>query len=181
MLNHCPKPFIPWLALSAFGGLRGVEIYGREEDVNTGLHWEDFNWDAQVIALNGYTAKKTSNRGGAKVGKPRIIPIDEALKDWLLPWRDARGPVHTPSRDPSYGNPSIVDKLGAKIGGWRKNALRSSRASYRMAIAKDYTVVTLEMGHTQDVFSTNYHNPRLEIDAVEWFSLTRAKVKELNS
>lgn len=180
MLLNCPEQDIPWLALSAFGGLRLVEICGRRDNRETGLRWEDVFFDSEQVIINSETAKKTARSGGVRIGAPRIIPMCPALISWLEPWRDASGLVHR-HRFPAYKKyshlESLTDKLGGLIGGWRNNALRASRASYRLALLNgDVGRVKLEMGHNERMLVSQYNNPRFKAEAVEYFSLSRERV-----
>ena len=176
ILTHCKATYLPWLCLSGFAGLRGVEIYGRPDDRNSGLHWEDIDWKRKVIILNHTSAKQTSN------SKTRLIPMQDALIDWLEPWKKATGPVHPFGvMRPFTGSKSYTEELGALIGGWKNNALRASRASYRLAQTQSIATVTLEMGHSKDMLLGTYLNPRFEDTAVQWFNLDRAAAKELSS
>ncbi len=106
--------------------------------------------------------------------------MTDALIDWLTPWRHATGPVFPVKlRLPSGGTDPVTTRLGKLIGGWKNNALRASRASYRLAETQSIATVILEMGHTQDILLGTYLNPRYEEDAAIWFSLDRAAAKTL--
>lgn len=170
LLIACPEPYLPWLALSGFAGLRGAEIYGRPDDRSSGLHWKDVHWGEKTIVLRQESAKET--RGA----RARPIPLCAALADWLSPWREAgaSGPVHPIDMPrPHNGNNSITSQLGTVIGGWKSNALRASRASYRLAETESLDTVTVEMGHCKDMLLGNYLNPRFKSDAAIWFALDR--------
>jgi len=176
ILTACPHSHIPWLALSGFAGLRGVEIYGRPDDRTSGLHWEDIDWKRKTILLQHGSAKKTS------ATRARLIPMCAALIDWLSPWQKSTGPVHPFGvMRPYTGSNSVTAQLGELIGGWKNNALRASRASYRLAETQSIATVTLEMGHSKDMLIGTYLNPRFEEDAATWFSLDKATAKALAS
>jgi hypothetical protein len=70
----------------------------------------------------------------AKTASRRLVPIAGNLKEWLAPLHRKSGRVFEPST--SAGRLTVrlqtLAKL-AKVGGWRKNALRHSFISYRVA------------------------------------------------
>lgn len=180
MLKACPEKYLPWLVLSAFEGMRAVEIYGRPRDRESGVRWEDINFDTREIYVNSRTAKKT---GTKHQGKPRVIPLSDATASWLFPLKKDSGRVHEcilPSKFlKSLGMP-VTKYLGQSSGcGWKENALRASRASYRLAILDgDVSKVKYENGHSEAMLTMQYNNPRFKADAVLWFSLSRDKVLE---
>lgn len=171
LLVNCPEHFLCWLTISGFAGLRQSEIVGRTGDRESALRWEDFHFDREqpVIVVRPETAK---------INKPRIVPICDALMQWLKPWRNKTGLVH-PHVRPSSGTPPMTATLGELIGGWRDNCLRASRASYRLAETQSLSTVSMEMGHTEGVLKNSYLNPRFEEDAAVWFSLTPRKAAQL--
>lgn len=176
ILAKCPHNYIPWLALSGFAGLRGVEIYGRVDDRTSGLKWENIDWNRKLIVLDRHSAKQTRS------SKTRIIPACDALLDWLEPWQASTGLVFPPSTTlPHSGTNSITSQLAQHLPGgkWKSNALRASRASYRLAETQSIAIVTLEMGHSKDMLLGTYLNPRFEDDAKIWFSLDRSTTSQL--
>lgn len=177
LLVACPAANIPWLVLGGMAGMRGVEIYGRPDDRESGLRWEQIDWQRKMIVLQRSSAKKT------KTAKTRIIPLTDAMADWLSPWKQKSGPVYSPEMPPPHtGSNSMTAHMGEVLGiPWKGNALRASRASYRLADTGCMATVTLEMGHSKDMLMGTYLNPRFADDAKVWFSLDRAAAKALAS
>ncbi len=173
LLGNVSNHHLPWLSISGFAGLRQSEICGASGRLKDRLKWEDFDWTHNRISVRPETSKTRL---------PRYVPICAALAEWLEPWRNARGFVHIGQR-PSYSNKKQISetkRLGALIGGWKANALRASRASYRIAETNDISLTAQEDGHTEAMLRKNYLNPRFAEDAALWFALTPNKVKELN-
>lgn len=173
MLSSCPEADLPWLAISGFAGLRHDEIVGRTRDRESALRWEDFHFEREkpVIVVRSETSKTNT---------PRIVPICESLMAWLEPWKNKTGLVHPHARPSSTRDP-VTKRLGALVGGWVDNGLRSSRASYRLAQTGRLSLTASEMGHTEKMLRENYLNPRFEEDADLWFSLSPQGVKALLS
>lgn len=175
MLGAVNERCLPWLAVSGFAGLRQSEICGTAGRLADRLRWEDFDWKNARIIVRAESSKTRL---------PRFVPICPALAEWLEPWKNARGFVHVGHR-PSYAKDktqiSETKRLGALVGGWRANALRASRASYRIAQTNDIALTALEDGHTEAMLRKNYLNPRFSEDAALWFGLTPATVDNLNS
>lgn len=180
LLKNCPHDYIPWLSLGGFAGLRGVEIFGRGKDRESGLMWEDVNFETREIYVNAATAKKTQKTASGKIGRPRVVPMCDALFSWLSPWVNATGQVHRhapPYSDSNRFKSTLTSRLGHHIGGWVNNGLRASRASYRLALLNgDVSRVKLEMGHSENMLISDYLNPRFKEDSERYFSLDREKV-----
>ena len=57
-------------------------------------------------------------------------------------------------------------------GGWRKNALRHSFISYRVAETGDVARTSLEAGNSPKIVFRNYRDVVDEVAAKSWFSIT---------
>jgi integrase len=68
LLFAAPPKVIPFLAISAFAGLRAAEI--------ARLDWGAINLDRRIIEIRA---------GQAKTASRRIVPISKTLRAWLQP------------------------------------------------------------------------------------------------
>lgn len=142
----------PLVAIGAFAGIRSAEIRR--------LHWEDIKWDRGHIEIAGRKAKTASRR---------LVPLSDNLKAWLAPWREETGPIITSSDVAGALNDVAVK---AKIpGGWRRNALRHSYISYRVAKTGDVPRTALEAGNSPEMIFRHYREVVDEQSAEAWFSI----------
>ena len=143
------------LALASFSGVRGSEL-GR-------LDWSDMMFEGDCVRV------RASN---AKTKMRRLPPMPPNLREWLLLYRKESGPV-VPYKN-LYNYYGQVAKLaGVK---WKRNALRHSFVSYRMAQIKNFDQVSTEAGHSQKMLVDNYHKLVSTADAELWFSITPQSV-----
>ncbi len=154
LLNHADEHTLPFVALAGFAGLRSAEIER--------LTWDCFKWDQDLIEVRAKMAK-TSQR--------RLVPLSPNLKRILMKWRRAVGSV--------IGNVKIFMRLewlsdasGVK---WKRNALRHSYASYRLAIIQDAGKLALEMGNSPSMVFRHYRELVTKPDAEKWFVLQPKK------
>lgn len=102
----------------------------------------------------------------SKVGKRRLIPIQDNLAHWLAPWRHALGPICSTQPTKHYSA-----ELGRVIGGWQHNCLRDSYASYRCAITRNVAALSYEMGNSVQMVVNSYDDTREESEAKEYFGI----------
>ena len=171
LLAHVREKFLPWLALNAFSGIRLEEIVlsreaSRRKD---SLRWEDFDWTAREIAVRPETSK---------TGRARRVPIIDNLFEWLAPWHSAKGEVcethpadYEARRIVEQANKALEKADDARRIAWRKNALRHSYGSYRMAIIQNKHQLAYEMGNSVEMIDAHYHNPRPAADARAYFAI----------
>jgi integrase len=101
--------------------------------------------------------------------------VKDNLKSWLLPHRKNTGKVC-----PFENTTKQLLKLAAKAKiKWKKNALRHSCISYRIAECGDVPRVSDESGNSVKVIRTNYLRRVKPAVAAEWFGIMppRAKAK----
>jgi hypothetical protein len=168
MWDVCPLTHRPWMALSAWAGCRGEELY--QDDAKSGkdvVRWRDVVGGHLEIRANV-----------AKTGRRRIIPLRPALAAFLAEERIRRAdePDHAPiclgrsaSRDLPVINRTPTSIIGEAVGGWKRNALRHSFISYRAAqvgIAR----AALEAGNSEAEAKRSYHDAMTEADAAAWFA-----------
>jgi integrase len=150
LLTNAKPKLIPFLAISAFAGLRHAEV--------TRLDWRDVRFNTGHIHV---VASK------AKTGSRRIVPITDNLKKWLEPHRQENGAVC------GYGN--VTNQLvklakGAEVE-WKHNALRHSFISYRVADTQNVAQVALEAGNSPQMIFQHYRELVTPAEAKEWFAI----------
>jgi len=170
-LEHVRQEFLPWLALNAFSGARVEEIIlsrdaARSKDP---LRWEDFDWSERQIAIRAETSK---------TGRARRIPIVDNLYQWISPWMKSVGPVcrkhpgdYESRRIIQEANKALEKSNDRRRVNWRKNALRHSYGSYRMAMIKNEHQLAYEMGNSVEMIREHYHNPRPTSEAAAYFQI----------
>jgi integrase len=158
MLVGAPDWLVPTLALKFFSGLRTEEMIR--------LKWEDVKFDQEVIFL-GKDVTKTKQR--------RIVPLLPNLKLWLSSHRLSKGLIaarwisaHTLSK--------AWSKHAKEVGvTYKKNGMRNSYISYRVAVVKSVAQVALESGNSPGVIQREYLELVTEGEAKKWFSLSPKK------
>ena len=153
MLLASHARLLPVLAIGAFAGIRTAEIKR--------LHWEDIKWDRGHIEIAGRKAKTASRR---------LVPLTDNLKEWLKPWRDETGEIVS-FDDVSGALCDVALKAGIP-GGWRRNALRHSFISYRVAKTGDVPRTALEAGNSPEMIFRHYREVVDGQSAEEWFGIT---------
>ena len=154
-----------WVVLGAFGGLRPEEIAPapRKKADKRGLLIEEIDWQFGVIRLPAEVAK---------TNRPRIIPMNDALRaglQWagIEPGMTGRVCVKNPSQAGELG------RMGKILfgGRWPQDALRHSYGSYRNAILRSLDQVAEEMGTSVAMLHRHYHNPRAAEQGEAWFAV----------
>jgi len=151
ILGGMPATMIPHIAIGAFAGLRAAEIRR--------LDWAEVNLDRGFIIV---AADK------AKTGARRLVPMQENLKQWLLPHRQESGPISPYAK--SYVNE--VQRL--KGLPHKRNALRHSYISYRLALVPDAPRIALESGNSPEMIFAHYREVVHPDEAQKWFEIKPA-------
>jgi integrase len=154
--------YLPWLALAAFAGLRTEEVIPQHGSAKIPLAWEDFHWDRDIIIVRPETAK---------TGRRRVIPINPALRSWLVPGTGRIGPHTHPSKPSTNGALAETTRLGLLVGGWRRNALRHSFISFRSALI-GLAATAMEAGNSESEARRSYNDAKGADEAVRWFAVT---------
>jgi integrase len=160
-MDLLPASHVPWFLLGAWAGLRPEEAAPsatKLHDGRRGVHWEDIDFDFNIIRISPQTAK---------VDRPRIVPLLPCLREVLLPLRGSGAICAvSPARD------KTLVMLGKKVfgGKWPADCLRHSYGSYRNAIVRSLPQVAEEMGTSVDMLHRHYHNPRPAAEGENWFT-----------
>ena len=148
---------IPYLAIAAFCGLRPAEI--------ARLDWAEIH----LTGPEHFIEVKASK---AKTASRRTVPIPGNCAQWLAPFACESGPVCPFDRPDKqcfyYIGPA------AKLR-WKRNGLRHSFISYRLAQIKNVHQVSLEAGNSPQMVFAHYRQLVTETQATEWFRIIPPK------
>lgn len=160
ILTHASPKVIPCIALGAFAGLRSEEILR--------LEWSDLERRPGFVEV-GADKAKTAQR--------RLVPISPNLARWLSLTAQREGHVWPLSKAylfESFRNAMrAINKNAAKAVklAWKKNALRHSFISYRLADVQDVNRVALESGNSAPIIFKNYRELATPDEASAWFNI----------
>ena len=171
-LAHARPEMVPFLAIGAFAGLRSSEI--------SRLDWIDVHVAERFIVVKALNAKTASRR---------IVPISENLARWLTPHAQPQGRVvgfknvnkqigilvriaHQALQE--AGKEGKTDSTPKTPVRWKKNALRHSYVSYRVADIQNVNQVALECGNSPGVIFKDYRELVRPIAAKQWFAIEPA-------
>lgn len=145
-----PEVLVP-LAITAFSGARAEETKR--------LQWEQIHLDEEYIEIPDQIAK---------TGVRRLLPVSANLKAWLIAHQQRTGAVVV------YKNlANQYGKLAKKVGiKWKRNALRHSYVSYRVAAIKNIPQVAMEAGNSVVMVQRHYLRVVTEKAAQCWFNIT---------
>ena len=145
---------VPFLAIGAFAGLRSAEIER--------LDWSEVHLAEKFIEIKAAKAKTASRR---------IVPISSNLAKWLkdhakdegrvVPFDNVNKQIGWLVEDTNSALKAAAEKDGkdpekAKKVKWKKNALRHSFISYRVAETQDVAKVALEAGNSPQIIFQHY-------------------------
>lgn len=160
LLAGARPEIVPFLAIGAFAGLRTAEI--------TRLDWSKVNLAKRFIEVTAQNAKTASRR---------IVPMTDNLAAWLAPYAKADGPVCGLVRPEKHAGE--VTGRAAKVR-WKRNGLRHSFISYRLAALKDTARVALEAGNSPAMVFGNYRELVHDEQAAEWFGILPTATEAAN-
>lgn len=142
LLATSDAPLIPWLSACMFAGLRASE--GRK------MLWGDFDFSESFIRVRAIVSK---------THRPRAIPMEANLREWLLPYRREDSSIIAPqglnvlrSQLRAAHHESGVQQI--------KHGPRHSYASYLLARDGSVDALLLNMGH-EDAATTFRHYHRV--------------------
>ena len=169
VFTHSRPELVPFLAIGAFAGLRSAEI-------------ERLDW-SEVHLADRFIEVKTAK---AKTASRRIVPITENLAKWLAPRAEKEGRV-VPFDNMGKQLGWLVDDVNAglkkaaeeagkdpeklKAAVWKKNALRHSFISYRVADIQNVNQVALEAGNSSAIIFRHYRELVRGTEAKKWFGI----------
>ena len=163
LFAHVSPEYLGWLACAAWAGIRTEEICPAATSDKVPLDWSDFKWARKIIIIRPETDKN---------GQRRVVPILPALRAALWPIKQNFGrvgpnlPPHTPRRG---GEEAETTRLGAFVGGWRRNALRHSFISYRAAMV-GLAQTAMEAGNSESEAKKSYNDAKGKDEARAWFA-----------
>ncbi len=168
VLEMADKRLIPFLAIGAFAGLRHAELQR--------LDWAEVRMEDGLIEVKANKAKTASRR---------LVPIQDNLRRWLKPYRKTSGFIC------DYVNTSNqIDRLAEVVNrkmketeataafAWKRNALRHSYISYRVADTQNVAQVALEAGNSPLMIFQHYRELVRLKEAKLWFGITPESVGE---
>ena len=148
------QDILPLIAIGAFAGLR-ADV--KDSEIAR-LDWSEVNQQSGFIEVK---ARK------AKTAKRRIVPIQPNLTEWLRPYASATGPVL-----PKGARRKLESVRKASGITWRRNGLRHSFASYRLADTNDAPRVAAELGHPNPTLLYNtYRELVLPTEAERYWAI----------
>jgi len=169
MLNATRPEIIPTLVLGGFAGIRTAEI--------NRLDWSDIDFEEKLIKVAASKAKTRS---------PRYIPLCDAAVAWLKPYASRTGKVAYYAETNKYAAAVMSDVQTAReqkgyfsVPEWRRNALRHSYISYRLAEIQNAHQVALEAGNSENIIFKNYRELVTKKQAQQWFSVFPKKEQNI--
>ncbi|MGB0581571.1 MAG: tyrosine-type recombinase/integrase, partial [Limisphaerales bacterium] len=163
----CVRPaLLPETVLIAFCGVRRQEIISRDKPP---LDWSQVKLDRGHVDLDDEQAKAEHRR---------LAPIPANASAWLRQhWRPEGRIAHL--SDPNKLSVAIRKDVNdaRKAAGkprdfkWRKNGLRHSFISYRVASIQNVPQVAIEAGNSVEQIHGTYREVRTQEEAEEYFSI----------
>lgn len=145
---------LPTLAIKLFSGMRSEEVFRMD--------WSAVKFDQDVLVLSKEITK-------TKLRRP--VPLLPNLKLWLLPHRESKGRIAgrwISAKTMCRAWTDNAEKVGVV---YKKNAMRKSYISYRVAETKDVAQVALESGNSPAIIQSDYLELVTEADAKRWFAI----------
>lgn len=154
---------VAFCSISSFSTIRHSELK-RLDWAQVELSDKDGESFIEILPMEG--TKSDQRR--------RLIPIGDNLKAWLRTCQKQSGKV-VPVKDSTTLIARIVKRAGVEF---KRNALRHSAISYRVAQTGDVPRVADESGNSVQVIRTNYLRRVKPSAAVEWFGIMPPKEKK---
>jgi integrase len=165
ILKAARPELIPFVAIGAFAGLRHTEIKR--------LDWQEIDLERGFIEVKGAKAKTRQRR---------LVPISENLKTWLSTHHKKLGPV-IPFVHSSKQLMWLVDDVNKahpkETFRWKRNGLRHSFISYRVAEVQSADKVALEAGNSPQMIFKHYRELVRPEEAKLWFSIVPEKASNV--
>jgi integrase len=163
LLRAADPSLIPWLTTCMFAGLRSSEA--RK------VVWGDFDFIENFIRVRAAVSK---------IHRPRAIPMEKNLRDWLIPLRRSDAELIAPQ-----GANVLRKQLRSahRIANVRqiKHGPRHCFASYLLARDQNIDALVLGLGHTDPkMLFGHYHRVASARDAEHFWSI-RPKARKIIS
>jgi len=146
MLSAARPELVPTLVLGGFAGIRTAET--------NRLDWADLDLGGKMVKVAASKAKTRSRR---------IVPLCDAAIAWLRPYSARTGKVAYYAETNKYAAAVMSDvRTARELQGyftepeWKKNALRHSYISYRLADTQNAHRVAIEAGNSETIIFKNY-------------------------
>jgi integrase len=154
LLENSTPALVPWLATCMFAGLRASEA--RK------VTWSDFDFVENFVRVR--TAISKTHR-------PRAIPLEANLREWLLPYKSGDSVLIAPQGENVLGTQLRLAHQTSKVR-LIKHGARHSYASYLLARDGSIDRLLLNMGHTNaEVTFRHYHRVATQRDAKTFWSI----------
>jgi integrase len=147
---------VAFCSISSFSTIRHSELK-RLDWAQVELSDKDGESFIEILPMEG--TKSDQRR--------RLIPVGDNLKAWLRTCQNQSGKV-VPVKDSTTLIARIVKRAGVEF---KRNALRHSAISYRVAQTADVPRVSDESGNSVQVIRSNYLRRVKPAVAAEWFSI----------
>ena len=157
------------LALSAFAGLRTSEILR--------MTWQD------IDLVRGHIKAIARKRG---TPSRRFVTLTDNLRQWLEPYANRTGLVWLKSEtdrkraEDLFSVAQTTTSEAAKVP-WKKNALRHSFISYRLAEVEDVAATALQAGNSPGTIHKHYRELGTKSEAKAWFSIAAEQPANVTS
>ncbi|GEM_PF-3032319 len=151
ILKTADPSVIPFIAIRSFAGVRDAEL-------------KRLTWAA--LHVDGEERNLIIEATDSKTGKRRMVPVSANLWEWIKPYRDGASKIA----------PTDVDRLvikallDAKVK-TRRNGMRKSFISARIAETDNVAKTSLEAGNTPEVCEEYYKGLFTKTEAKRYFSI----------
>ena len=155
LLKHASEDLLPVITIGGFAGVRSAEI--------ARLEWRQLNFSSRTIEVLA---------NGSKTGSRRLAPLTDNLAAWLTPYASRTGKIWPHSM--AYLYEAIELTAQKATVHWKRNALRHSFVSFRLAVVANADQVALESGHSARMLFKHYRELVTEELGHQWFAIAPA-------
>lgn len=161
LLVFTPVRVLSFIAIGAFGGVRAAERLRLE-----GKHWQPENEQLEM------------SRDITKTSRRRLVGSLPNLSEWMRIIAPVDGAPIVAWRGNIYDRTREISRLAGVP--WKRNALRTSFASYHLHLFRNAALTAELDGHTVEQLNRDYKTLRGVSDttAGAWFAVTPAAVVE---
>jgi integrase len=155
LLGAAAPDLAAFIALAGFAGMRHEEIKRQQ--------WEDIQLRRRHLRVTWVKGNTPANR---------LVPLPRCAVLWLSPVARVKGAVCTFNAS----NRLLRLAKGCELK-WKKNGLRHSFISYRVAATRNVNQVALEAGTSARKIHSNYLELVTAGDARKWFKICPETVR----